>query len=207
MYALCKIRDTVRVPPKDFSSKLEESVLKMVQEEYEGIVDEDLGVVVAVTGAGDIGEGKVIPGDGAAYYDATLDLLVYKPVLQEVVEGEVSEITEFGAFVRVGPIEGLVHVSQVMDDFINYEPKSTSFVGRKTNKKLFKEETVLARVVTASLKGNVSNSKIGLTMRQPYLGKEEWNKFDEKAEAAKKKKAEERRASAKDKPKDLKQKK
>ena len=203
MYALCRIRDTVRVPPKDFSAKLDASVLKMVQEEYEGIVDEDLGVIIAVTGASDIGEGKVVPGDGAAYYDATLDLLVYKPVLQEVVEGEVSEITEFGAFVRVGPIEGLVHVSQVMDDFINYDPKSTSFIGKKTGRKLSKEESVLARVVTASLKGNVSNSKMGLTMRQPHLGKEEWAKADEKAR--KKKESEPPKVAPKGRPKDAKQ--
>lgn len=180
MYSLVKIRETVRVPPKEFGEKLHDAILKIFQEENEGIIDEDIGIVIAVTGVEDIGEGKVVPGDGSAYYDAALTMLVYKPLVQEVVEGSVSEITEFGAFLRISPIEGLIHVSQIMDDFINFDAKIPGFVGKKTGRKLVVDDAVLARIVTVSLKDTVSNSKIGLTMRQPLLGKEDWRRMDEK---------------------------
>ncbi len=180
MYSLVKVKDKVRVPPKQFTSKLEKSVLGMVQQEYEGLVDEDIGLVVAVTNVSNVGEGIVVPGDGSAYYDTEIEMLVYKPLMHEVVEGNISEITEFGAFVRISPIEGLIHVSQIMDDFINYDAKTPSFVGKKTRKKLIVDDSVIARIVTISLKGNIQNSKIGLTMRQPFLGKEDWIKMDEK---------------------------
>lgn len=186
MYGLYKIKDTVRVPPKELGGKLDEIILKMTQEEYEGIVDEDMGVVIAVTEVGNIGEGRVIPGDGAAYYDAEISMLVYKPVIHELAEGIITETTEFGAFVRVGPVEGLIHVSQIMDDYINYDPKLPGFIGKKTKKKLTVNDVVLARVVTISFKDNISNSKLGLTMRQPFLGKEDWLKMDEKEKARKK---------------------
>lgn len=186
MYDLYKIKDTVRVPPKELGGKLDEIILKMTQEEYEGIVDEDMGVVIAVTEVGNIGEGRVIPGDGAAYYDAEISMLVYKPVIHELAEGIITETTEFGAFVRVGPVEGLIHVSQIMDDYINYDPKLPGFIGKKTKKKLTVNDVVLARVVTISFKDNISNSKLGLTMRQPFLGKEDWLKMDEKEKARKK---------------------
>ena len=182
MYTLVKVKEKVRVPPKEFGGKLDETIRKIVQEEYEGIVDEDLGLVIAVTGVGEVGEGKVVLGDGAAYYRANLELLMYKPMMHEVVEGAVTEITEFGAFVRISPIEGLVHVSQIMDDYINYDAKLPGFIGKKTNKRLTMDDEVLARIVTISLKGNIQNSKIGLTMRQPFLGKESWNKKDKKQE-------------------------
>ncbi len=113
-------------------------------------------------------------------------MLVYKPLMHEIVEGNISEVTEFGAFIRISPIEGLIHVSQIMDDFINYDAKMPGFVGRKTSKKLTVEDEVLARVVTISLKGNIQNSKIGLTMRQPFLGKEGWEKTEEKKGAKEK---------------------
>jgi DNA-directed RNA polymerase subunit E' len=189
MYSIYSIRDTLSIPPKALGGKLDETVLSIAQNDYEGLVDEDVGVVVAVTAAERVGEGKIIPGDGSIYFDVKMDMLVYKPVLQEVVEGMVSEVTEFGAFIRTGPIEGLIHVSQIMDDYINYDAKLPGFVGKESKKKLKLEDTVLARTVTASLKGSISSSKIGFTMRQLGLGKKEWLKVDEKkAKAAEKKK-------------------
>ncbi|PIN98665.1 MAG: DNA-directed RNA polymerase [Candidatus Diapherotrites archaeon CG10_big_fil_rev_8_21_14_0_10_31_34] len=178
MYAIISMKDTVRVPPKDFGGKLEESILKIVKEEYEGIVDESVGVIVAVLEVDKVGEGKVIPGDGSAYYESEYKALVYKPEPKEIVEGTITEITEFGAFVRTGPIEGLIHVSQIMNDYINYDAKGPGFIGKETNKKLGLEDQVIARIVTCSLKGNIPNSKLGLTMRQPGLGKEEWLAID-----------------------------
>ena len=179
MYNVVKVKEKVRVPPKEFGGKLKESILKIVQEEYEGIVDEDLGLVISVVNVGEVGEGKVVLGDGAAYYETDLELLMYRPIMQEVIEGVITEVTEFGAFVRISPIEGLVHVSQIMDDYINYDAKMPGFIGKKTGKKLTIDDEVIARIVTISFKGNIQNSKIGLTMRQPFLGKESWSGKDE----------------------------
>ncbi|MDO8647433.1 MAG: DNA-directed RNA polymerase [Candidatus Diapherotrites archaeon] len=180
MYQVCTVHDTVRVPPNKFAGEINKSILKIVQEQYEGLVDEDLGVVVSVVSASKTSEGKVVPGDGAAYYDADLELLMYKPIVQEVVEGSISEVTEFGAFIKTGPLEGLIHVSQIMDDYINHDAKLPGFVGKESGKKLTKNENVLARIVTVSLRGTIPESKIGLTMRQFGLGKEDWLKVDEK---------------------------
>jgi DNA-directed RNA polymerase subunit E' len=124
VYQLYVIRDVVRVPPKEFGADLNEAVLKIAQQDFEGIVDEELGIVVCVKDVLNVGDGKVIPGDGAAYYLADLEMVAFKPELQEVVGGKVTEITEFGAFVKIGPMEGLVHVSQIMDDYINHDAKN-----------------------------------------------------------------------------------
>ncbi len=176
MYAMYIITDTLRVPPAEFGADLKKTALKLAQKEYEGLLDEDLGLVVAVPQIERIGEGRVVPGDGAAYYSADIQMLVYKPEVHEVVDGYVTEVTEFGAFVRIGPIEGLVHVSQIMDDYINYDAKLPGFVGKESGRKLLKTDNVTARIVTVSLKSTLSASKIGLTMRQDGLGKEEWAK-------------------------------
>ena len=180
MFYKTKIVDMVRVPPKKLGTKMRESLLGICQEDYEGRIKEEYGVIVAVTGIGKVGDGHVIPGDGAAYYETEIEMLTYKPHIQEVTRGTITEITEFGAFVRIGPIEGLIHVSQIMDDFINYDAKIPGFVGKKTDKKIVAEDSVLARIVTVSLKGDTSSSKIGLTMRQAFLGKPDWGRIDEK---------------------------
>ena len=175
MYNLIELEDTVRVPPELFDLKLEQALKQLLAEKYEGQLDRDLGSIILVTEVKTDGIGKVIPGDGAAYYNTTFKTLAYKPELQEIVEGEVIETVEFGAFVRLGPLDGLIHVSQITDDFLNYDGKNKKFVGKESKKTLQEGDVVRARVVTISLK-KAKENKVGLTMRQPGLGKLDWLK-------------------------------
>lgn len=175
MYLISRIEDTVRVPPVLFDEPLKDVTFKLLNENYVGNIDKKLGLMVTVKEVEEIGVGRVIMGDGAAYHDVTFTALFFKPELQEIVEGEVIEITEFGAFVRMGPMDGLVHVSQVTDDYINYDAKRGALLGKESKKALEEGNKVRARIVALSLKGKSSKeTKIGLTMRQPGLGREEW---------------------------------
>src|SRR3989338_4957177 len=182
MYQIVELEDIVRIPPVLFKEPLNEAIKKSLAERYEGKIDKDIGAVVLIIEANTDGIGKIIPGDGAAYYNTTFKALTYKPELQEVVDGEVIEIVEFGAFVRLGPLDGLVHVSQIADDFLNYDQKGSRFVGKASNKTLQEGDKVRARIVTISLK-KAKENKIGLTMRQPGLGKFEWLEAPEAAVA------------------------
>jgi len=138
------------------------------------MVDEELGYVIAVTNVKVSSVGKIIPGDGATYHKVSFSLLTFYPKIQEVVEGEVVEIADFGAFVRVGPIDALLHVSQLMDDFISYDEKQGVLMGKETKRKLTSGDRVRVRITAVSLGRAGSSGKIGVTARQPFLGKLEW---------------------------------
>ena len=175
MYLVSKIEDTVRIPPNKFSDPLQDVAVEILNESYVGKIDKKLGLMVTVKEIEELGTGKVIMGDGAAYHDVIFTALFFKPELHEIVEGEVIEITEFGAFIRIGPMDGLVHVSQVTDDYINYDGKRGALIGKESKKSLEEGNKVRARIVALSLKGKSSKeTKIGLTMRQPGLGRFEW---------------------------------
>ena len=190
MYKIVTVRDTVRVPPKRFNEELTGVIIQELEAMVVGRVDKALGVILAVTDVEEVGGGKIILGDGAIYYAVKFNMLVYQPLVNEVVEGHVTEITEFGAFVNFGPIDGLIHVSQITEDFMSYDQKNAAFVGRESNKILKVGDVVQARIVTVSLKSRVADSKLGLTMRQPYLGKLEWIEDDRKRMEEKLKEAE-----------------
>ena len=87
----------------------------------------------------------------------------------------------------MGPIDGLVHVSQVTDDFISYNEKTGTLTGKESGKVLKEGDSVRAKVVTLSMKPVITDSKIGLTMRQPGLGKLDWIDEAKKPKKAKKK--------------------
>jgi DNA-directed RNA polymerase subunit E' len=184
MYRILTIKDTVKVPPTRLGMKLKDAIKESIGEEYEGKTDEQLGVGIAVVSVDEVGEGKILPGDPSVYYPATFQLLVYKPELHEVVIGEVIDNTEFGSFIRIGPIDGLVHISQIMDDFVSYDEKNSIFLGKESKRTLKEGDAVRARVIGINLSKS-AEKKIGLTMRQPGLGSLTWIR-EEKKKAKKK---------------------
>ena len=178
MFKLIEIEDTIRIPPSRFGLPLEEVALEQLRAKYLGIVSEEFGYIVAITNVEVEPRGKLIPGDGAAYHRARVTLLTYKPELQEVVEGEVVEVQEFGAFVRIGPVDALLHISQVMDDFISYDERQGRFVGKETGRVLAAGDIVRTRITAVSIGRGGTSGKIGVTCRQPFMGKLEWIRED-----------------------------
>ncbi len=197
MYSILELKSNIRVPPQFLGKKLKEAVKNAIEEEFVGAFGKH-GLFLAITNVKEVGEGSIIPGDGAVYYETTFEALVYRPILQEVVEGFISEIMEFGAFVRIGPIDGLVHVSQVMDDYVNF---SDGTLQGKENKRVLKvKDKVRARIIAISLK-NVKGAKLGLTMRQPGLGKLEWIKSEKNKDTEEKAPKKEKKQKTKKKTK------
>ena len=149
-------------------------------------MDEELGYVIAVTGIQVSPIGKIIPGDGATFHKVTFSLLAFYPIIQEIVEGDVVEIADFGAFVRIGPVDALLHVSQLMDDYISYDEKQGVLLGKESKRKLTTGDQVRVRITAVSLGRIGSSGKIGVTARQPFLGKLDWLKMDQSKGAEKK---------------------
>ena len=178
MFKLVTLQDTIRIPPETFGTPLEKVGRDQVKTKYEGIVDEELGYVIAVTKVEVSPIGKIIPGDGATYHRVTFSLLTFYPVIQEVVEGDVVEIADFGAFVRIGPVDALLHVSQLIDDYMSYDEKQGVLLGKETKRKLTSGDQLRVRITAVSLGRAGSSGKIGVTARQPFLGKLEWLKLD-----------------------------
>jgi DNA-directed RNA polymerase subunit E' len=197
MFKLITLQDTIRIPPETFGNPLEAVGKEQVKAKYEGVVDEELGYVIAVSKVEVSPIGKIIPGDGATYHKVNFSLLTFYPVIQEIVEGDVVEIADFGAFVRIGPVDALLHVSQLMDDFISYDEKQGVLLGKESKRKLTTGDQVRVRITAVSLGRAGSSGKIGVTARQPFLGKLEWVKEEatQTKEAPEKKKVEEKEDS------------
>jgi DNA-directed RNA polymerase subunit E' len=183
MFYRTEIKDHIRVPPDLFNLTAEEAVTKRIKKKYDGYISKEIGIVIDVAKVRDIREGVIISGDGASYYDTTFELLTFKPEIQEVVLGRIKDIADFGAFLHMGPIEGMIHVSQTMDDFVSFS-KEKVLSGKESKKTLKVGDRCRARMVAVSFK-DVTSPKIGLTMRQEFLGKLEWIE-DSKDPSAKK---------------------
>jgi len=118
--------------------------------------------------------GKMIPGDGGTFHKVEFNALTFYPKLQEIVQGQIVDITDFGAFVRIGPTDALLHLSQVTDDYLKSDVKAGMIIANQSGKTLRGGSTIRARITAVSLGKAASMGKIGITCRQPYLGADEW---------------------------------
>ena len=187
MYKKMKLKGVARIEPDHLGDPLEAAVERSLRDKYEAVVDKSLGTIVAVLGSDNIGEGRILAGDGSIYYEVDFEALVYKPEMQEIVEGEVVEIVKFGAFLSLGPFDGLLHVSQITNEYISYDEKNARLVSKESSKSLGEGDRVRARIIAVSLnEKEPRESKIGLTMRQTGLGRLEWLEADTEADTAEK---------------------
>lgn len=183
MYKHVTIEDSVRVPPKHLGDNVEKSVKGGLASEVEGRIFEDLGVVIGIEEVKSVEGGEIEPEDAGVHYDVEYRALVFEPEMHEVVTGEVVDVTDFGAFIRLGPFDGLCHVSQIMDEYVNMDEENSMLVSEENQFTLEKGDTVTARIIAVSLENNETN-KINLTMRQPGLGKQEWIELYEEEQEA-----------------------
>ena len=182
MYNKVRLADTVRIAPELLGDDVTNAVRIALIDKLEGEIDKTLGAIVAIIDVVEVGDGHILAGDGAVYYDATFDAIVFKLELQEIIEGSVVEIVEFGSFIGIGPMDGLVHVSQITDEYISFDSKNARLVTKESNRSLSEGDHVRARVVALSInEREPRDSKIGLTMRQPALGRIEWIKENMKS--------------------------
>ena len=177
MYEIITLRDKVRVEPSKLEEDRKEAVTDIIRKNYIGKTIEDKALLIGLIGIDSIEEGIIIPNDASIYYDTIFRMLAYLPTLHETVKGQVVEVSKIGAIVNIGPIDGLVHISQTMDDFVDFS--KNALTGRRTKMSIKTGDTVIASIIAVSTKGIM---KVGLTMRSPGLGK----LGSKKKEAAKK---------------------
>jgi DNA-directed RNA polymerase subunit E' len=187
MYMRVKREDVIRIPPERLDEDIDFLTRELTQLSLEGRMDTGKNLILLTSNIERVGDGRIVHGDGAVYQKVSFDAIVFKPILQEVVEGEVCEVLKFGAFVRFGPLDGLLHISQIMDDRVDVDVEGQRLVGKDTKRDLRVGDRVRTRIVAISFnERNPRESKIGLTMRQPGLGKLDWIKEEMEKETEKK---------------------
>ncbi|MBO6084382.1 MAG: DNA-directed RNA polymerase [Candidatus Methanomethylophilaceae archaeon] len=175
MYMQTQAERVVRIPPADLGSDIDAIIERIAQKTFEGRPGQDKSIIVLVNNVKRVGDGRIVHGDGAVYQNVTFDQIVFRFKDNELIGGVVQQVTKFGAFIRFGPMDGLLHVSQVLDDRVDADVENQRLVGKETGRSLSVGDRVRARIVGVELnEKNMLKSQIALTMRQPGLGRLDW---------------------------------
>lgn len=186
MYVVVEREDVIRIPPDMLGEDIDNVLEQLAREKIEGKVysfsreevkdpAEVKYIIVLLLSMQKVGDGIIVPGDGAVYQKVRFRALAFHPELQEVVLGSVVDVLKFGAFLNLGPIDGLLHISQIIDDVIDVDTENKRLIGKESKKVLKVKDKLIAKIVALNINdANPRHSRIGLTMRQQGLGKIEW---------------------------------
>lgn len=181
MYVKTQAERVVRIPPAELSEDIDNVIDRLTWDSYEGKFGKDRDLCVLIQNVRTQGNGRIVHGDGAVYQTVTFDQIVFKLRDNEIIEGEVVEVAKFGAFIKFGPLDGLLHISQVMDDRVDIDEENRRLIGKDSGRTLSVGDKVRARIVSIDINDkNPQDSRIGLTMRQAGLGRLEWIEEDNK---------------------------
>ena len=181
MYKIVSREDTIRIPAEYMrkGASLNDHIDRLSMTAFEGRFDEQNRFILLTENHEPLGRGRIIHGDGAIYQKVRFDAVLFCMEDYEVVEGAVSEVNEFGAFVRIGPMEALLHKSQIMEDMVDANVGMGWIEGRQSGRRIGVGNSVRARIVSLSPDtSDPRRSKIGLTSKQPGLGCHEWLEED-----------------------------
>ena len=174
LFSISTLVDVVRIPPSLFGTTLKKAAVNILKEKYESMINAELGYIIMILDAKVDEMGKMIAGDGGTFHKVEFEALTFYPKLQEIVQGAIVDITDFGAFVRIGPTDALLHLSQVMDDYLKSDVKMGLILANQSGRTLKVGSTLRARITAVSLGKAAAMGKIGITCRQPFLGADEW---------------------------------
>jgi len=174
VFSVSTLGDVVRIPPSLFGTSAKKAAINILKSKYESMVNPNLGYIIMILDANVDPMGKLIAGDGGTFHRVEFDALTFYPKLQEIVNGEIVDITDFGAFVRIGPTDALLHLSQIMDDYLKSDVAAGVILANQSGKTLRVGSTIRTRITAVSLGKAATMGKIGITCRQPFLGADEW---------------------------------
>ena len=185
MFSISTLVDVVSIPPKLFGTTIKAAALNILKDKYESMINPELGYIIMILDTKVDKMGKMIAGNGGTFHKVEFTALTFYPKLQEIIRGEIVDITDFGAFVRIGPTDALLHLSQIMDDYLKSDVKSGMVIANQSGRTLKVGSLLRTRITAVSLGNTASMGKIGITCRQPFLGADEW--IAEELKAASKK--------------------
>jgi len=168
------VEDIVSITPDLFNVNLREAATKQLINRYLNLYDEEMGYIIEIRDVDVEPIGKVFSEDGSSFHRVKFTIYSFKPILNEIIEGEVVEVAPFGVFIRIGPIDALLHISQIMDDLVIVDTIQKMVRGKDSGKMLRVGDKVRARIIAISPPRGITALKVGLTCRGGLFGNLKW---------------------------------
>ncbi|MHA1665731.1 MAG: RPB7/RPC8 family DNA-directed RNA polymerase subunit [Candidatus Njordarchaeales archaeon] len=149
MFFLTRAKITVPIEPKylDPSKDLNNVVLDILRKTFEGTVVENIGLVIAVLGS-KIGEiGRITMKKPVVYFDAETELLIFKPMRDEIVEGEILDVSQTAVYVNLGCLDAFCPLNQLSTERFRFNAREKKLRGVRSKVQISKGDWLRGRII------------------------------------------------------------
>jgi len=130
----------------------------------------DTGYIVVVTKVDEIHDGKIRDGIAAVSFPVDYQALVFRPIKNEVVDGVVRTVEQFGFFVTVGPLQVFVSKHQIPSEYeLDNSVAPPAFVSTEDPSARIAEGSEV-RIKIVGMRVEVSEMNAIGTIAEDYLG-------------------------------------
>ncbi|GMM40896.1 hypothetical protein FOG51_01759 [Hanseniaspora uvarum] len=103
MFILTKISDLIKLPPDTFNEDPLTAIKYQINKKYANKVINRLGLGVSLYDVLSMEDGQIKPGDANAYIQVTFQLIVFKPMIGEIITGFIKSSNIQGIRVTLFP--------------------------------------------------------------------------------------------------------
>ncbi|OBA27019.1 RNA polymerase C [Hanseniaspora valbyensis NRRL Y-1626] len=114
MFILTKISDLVIIPPEAFNQDPILAIKHEINKKYANKVINRLGLGVSLYDIITMEDGQLKPGDGNSYVQVTFQLIVFKPMLGEIITGFIKSSNMQGIRVTLLPPANNIYIPKEM---------------------------------------------------------------------------------------------
>lgn len=160
MFYLLEVKTKTSLSPDqlDPNKNADELLLDTLRDSLEGKVLKDIGLVVAVISCNIQGEGTIPPRSPDIFFNTEMQIICFRPVEGEVIEGEVVNVTETGAFINIGSLDGFWPRNRISDKRLQFNAKNGSLQDREGQITVRRKEKARVKISNVEIRTPVSLS-------------------------------------------------
>ncbi|ELU15722.1 hypothetical protein CAPTEDRAFT_156703 [Capitella teleta] len=114
MFTLVEMKDTVRVPPWRFKTKLNQAVEEALNMKLANKVVHNVGLCISLWDITEIADSYIFPGDGSSHTIVKFRYVVFRPFMDEILVGKIRSSSKEGVHVSLGFFDDILIPSDAM---------------------------------------------------------------------------------------------
>ncbi|MCR8453866.1 MAG: S1 RNA-binding domain-containing protein [Crenarchaeota archaeon] len=173
MFYLVKAEITTPIAPDqiDPEKDINDVALGIVREALEGTVHPDFGYIIAILSGRTKTFGYITTQTPSIFFKVYVEMLVFKPENNEVVEGSVENAIETGVFVNLGFQDAFISINALGQDHFVYDIRTGELQGTRTQITIRRGDWIRGKLLPAATSIIVAEgarwSKTRITVRTP----------------------------------------
>ncbi|CAG9462270.1 unnamed protein product [Pedinophyceae sp. YPF-701] len=149
MFALARFEDVLRLAPKNLSRPLEEAIADIIVSTFVNKVVPDVGLIVTLYDILSIKGGDIHAGESSPMYTCVFRLVVFRPLVGEVLNGQVKRCTRAGVHMTLGFFEDILIPEHCLQEPSIYAQAQDAWLWKYNGNDMYMDvgETVRAQVM------------------------------------------------------------